>query len=42
VPSDNVWVPAEMNEDTAVGVIASYLQLHADNYEDRARGALQG
>jgi hypothetical protein len=36
VPADNVWVSAEVEEDTAVGVIASYFQLHADNYEDHA------
>ena len=36
VPADNVWVPAEVNEDTAVNVIASYFQLNADNYEGRA------
>lgn len=35
-PADNVWAPAELDEDTAVHVIASYFQLHADNYEDRA------
>jgi hypothetical protein len=36
VPADNVWVPAEVDEDTAVHVIASYFQLNADNYEGRA------
>jgi hypothetical protein len=34
-PTDNVWFPADVDEDTAVGVIASYFQRHADNYEDR-------
>jgi hypothetical protein len=36
VPADNVWVPAGVDEDTAVGLIASYFRLHADNYEGRA------
>lgn len=36
VPTDNVWFPAEVDENTAVGVIASYFQTHAHNYEDRA------
>jgi hypothetical protein len=35
VPSDNVWVPGELHKDTAVGVIASYFQVHADNYKAR-------
>jgi hypothetical protein len=35
-PADNVWFPAEVDENTAVGVIDSYFQMHADNYEDRA------
>jgi hypothetical protein len=36
VPVDNVWLPAEVDENTAVGVIASYFDMHADNYEGRA------
>jgi len=36
MPADNVWVPAKVDEATAVHVIASYFELHADNYEDRA------
>lgn len=37
VPADNVWFPAEVvDENTAVRVIASYFQVHADNYEARA------
>ena len=36
MPADNVWFPAEVDENTAVFVIDSYFQMHADNYEDRA------
>src|ERR1700722_4252294 len=36
VPADNVWMPAEVDENTAVHVIDSYFQVHADDYEDRA------
>jgi hypothetical protein len=36
VPADNVWFPAEVDENTAVFVIDSYFQIHADNYDDRA------